>query len=269
MTGNDEAHLLSGAYALGALSAEESAAFEDALAGSEELRSEVAALTDTAVLLGLAVEPVNPPLALRTSLLAMLESTPQLPPLTQDSASAAPSRADPVEAPEPAVGPAEAKARAGWFSRTSLALTAAAAAVVLFAGGAILNQALNNDDQSTQAQDQAQILGELTAAPDTAHAVTEFPEGGTAELLASASLERSAVVLKGVDPLAADQVIQLWFVRGDEAVSAGLVEPDGDTVYRVMDGEFHSDDVIAMTIEPAGGSKAPTTEPMVFPAARV
>ena len=81
MTDRNDLHLLAGAYALGALSDAERVEFEAYLATSEEARAEVAALTDTAVELGLAATPVQPPASLKRSLMAQIAVTPQLSPL--------------------------------------------------------------------------------------------------------------------------------------------------------------------------------------------
>ena len=83
MTGRNEQHPadLAGAYALHALDADDTAAFESHLAESERARIETAELNDTAVALGLAVAPVQPSAALKANLMAMLASTPQLAPL--------------------------------------------------------------------------------------------------------------------------------------------------------------------------------------------
>ncbi|TFB73358.1 hypothetical protein E3O06_09060 [Cryobacterium glaciale] len=106
MTDHKETHPsdLAGAYALHALDAEDTAAFESHLADSERARIEAAELNDTAVALGLAVAPVQPSAALKANLMSLLASTPQLPPLpraaaTTDAPTSAPNAA-------PAVSPA-------------------------------------------------------------------------------------------------------------------------------------------------------------------
>lgn len=102
---------LAGAYALHALDAQDTAAFETHLAESERARIENAELNDTAVALGLAVAPVQPSAALKTNLMSMLGSTPQLAPLPApravdtDAAASVPGVAPvvpPVAAPAPA-----------------------------------------------------------------------------------------------------------------------------------------------------------------------
>ena len=116
-----------------------------------EARAEVAALSDTAVRLAFATEPVTPSPQLKAGLMAAIRTTPQL----------SPSAAEPVEATEPAAAVelvetrptsnAERKVRSRWFARPVTILVAAAAAVVLFAGGNLLGQATANPS-AVQAQ---------------------------------------------------------------------------------------------------------------------
>ncbi|TFD66771.1 anti-sigma factor domain-containing protein [Cryobacterium ruanii] len=100
MTDRNDAHPsdLAGAYALHALDAQDTAAFEAHLIESERARIEAAELNDTAVALGLAVAPVQPSASLKVNLMALLASTPQLPPVpapravgTTDAPGAAPA----------------------------------------------------------------------------------------------------------------------------------------------------------------------------------
>ena len=74
MTKRDDAHLLSGAYALDAVTPEEAELVESAMEHSEELRSEVVGLTDTAVALGLGLPPVAPRPQLRASILDAIQT---------------------------------------------------------------------------------------------------------------------------------------------------------------------------------------------------
>ena len=93
MTQRDELHLLTGAYALGALNEKDTAQFEAYLAESESLRSEVAEMTDTAVVLGLATTPVTPSADLKARIMGLVATTPQLPALDADAQHAVDQRA--------------------------------------------------------------------------------------------------------------------------------------------------------------------------------
>ena len=98
---SDDLAAQSGAYALNALTEEERAAFEAHLAESSETRTETTELSDTAVALGLAVDPVTPAPALKATLMAMIAQTPQLPrevSAAEATQAAAPVAATPAEA---------------------------------------------------------------------------------------------------------------------------------------------------------------------------
>ena len=135
MTSRKHDESLSGAYALHALPEDEAKAFEAQLETSEEARNEVTGLADTAVLLGLAVDPVTPPPALKASIMAQLATTPQLP---RETAEAVPTDAR-------FTGTAEAKAKARWFAKPINAIVGVAAAVALIIGGGIAVNAISTN----------------------------------------------------------------------------------------------------------------------------
>ncbi|WP_150307961.1 anti-sigma factor [Planctomonas psychrotolerans] len=303
MTERDDPSLSTGAYALGALTGEEEAAFEAYLARSESLRTEVAGFTDTAVELGLATTPVTPPPDLRARVLQLAATTPQLPAIsgTQDSGAAESERTAPAAyapvyeatvqahtppaatAPaEPATGatgtgaaragaapagatPAADRANARWFGRTGTVLAAAAAAVAVLVGGIAIGSTLQDRGELEQVQAQAAALAELNAAPDVQRVSAEVAEGATATLVWSGELSRSAVVFDELDPLPDDRVYQAWYINAEgAATSAGTFRADEDAAtFRVLDGSLASGSVVGVTVEPDGGSDAPTTEPIV------
>lgn len=287
---------LAGAYALDAVSPEEAAEFEAYLEGSEEARIEAAELSDTAVALGMATIPVQPSAGLKADLMARLSSTPQLPPLTgaatREATSAGPTASlpqgavAPVAAPTAAdeapadgdahsdhattrggavtsdgVGPAEQRARARWFQRPAFIIASAAAAVGLFFGGVVVNQALTNNQFEEQ---QATALAEINAAPDAQRASTVTSDGHPATLVWSGKLGRSALLIDDLPPLPADKDYQLWYMNKGGAFSAGTFDSTGrGTVWRVLEGKMHAGDQVGVTVEPRGGSEEPTSDPIV------
>ena len=274
-----DAAAASGAYALDALTGAEKDAFERSLATSEGLRDEVDGFRATAAELGLAAPAVEPPAALRADLLARIASLPQ-----EDSAERANARVDGAdrgqaasETAAPAVAPPAVASlvgrrttrdartrgirRAGSSGlRPLTALVAAAAAVVLFLGGILLGGVLDavSDSRSTD------TFAALNAAADAERSEIALPNGGRAEVVASEQLGYSAVVMHDAPALPADQAFQLWYVNAEEGpVSAGVMPPLQDG-YFVLAGEYSGGETVAMTIEPAGGSSAPTTDPMIL-----
>lgn len=275
--GNENSGELSGAYALHALNPDEVAGYEVHLAASEQARIEAAELSDTAVALGLATAPVQPSAALKASLMARLSSTPQLPPLQAPTASPAVSAAsaplDAVETPaeasadpatptvSPSRGTALERARQRWFRGPVGMLAAAAAAAALFVGGAFVGQSFNSDQSQQQ---QAAGLAQINSAPDSKRASTTTADGHKATLVWSAERKLSALLVDDLPALSSDKDYQLWYIGGKGPVSAGTFDSSGTgTIWRVLDGSMTVGDLIGVTVEPKGGSRQPTTDPIV------
>jgi anti-sigma-K factor RskA len=255
MKSQNDPHMLSGAYALDAVSAGEAAEVETAMQSSEQLRGEVAELTDTAVVLGLSVTPADPPPALRARLLDLIESTPQLP-------AASVQQAEPEAAPAAAAEPmpegdhvARARARRVGRRRPVLLLALAAVAVLLFGGGLVVDRAIQPPSQNA-------AFSQIASASDVQRTEAAVAGGGTASVLWSKSLNESAVVLNDVNrPSGKD--LQMWVVTGATAKSVGLYRPAAGQQYEIMPGAIGPNQHVAVTVEPAGGSSQPTTKPIV------
>jgi len=267
MTATKDFSSLSGSYALHALDPEERAEFEQHLQESdlqetEQTRNEVTELSDTAVLLGLAVAPVMPGPALKDSIMAKLGSTPQLPSVPvspNQSADAASRRPRDTAAPTPA----ERKARAAWFLRPVTALACAAAAVALIIGGGVI---VNSFSVDSFEQAQADQLAAITTANDAQRRVSPIEGGGTATLVWSNELGTSALVVADLEPLSSDRDYQLWYIDAGDGVArpAGVFSTAATGVgSRVLDGSMGAGDAVGLTVEPAGGSDTPTTTPIV------
>ena len=288
MTDREELHLLSGAYALNALESDEKARFEAYLLTSEETRAEVASLSDTAVLIGLSTASVAPPVDLRARLMAQIAVTPQRAPLpaarptltavppespgvmpeqitpeqttpsqaTQQDASAEAVRMASLGTPSRAA----TKAAARWYTRPASILVAVAAAVALFVGGNILGLSAGN-----QSQQQAAAISAIVSASDYQQAKAGVAGGGTATFVWSVGLKQSAVVIDKLPKLADGKTYQLWYIdKGSNATPAGIfAAASSGTTVRVLAGAMSAGDTIGITIEPSGGSKTPTTAPIV------
>jgi anti-sigma-K factor RskA len=253
----------SGSYVLDAMDADEREEFEAQLADSAELRNEVTELTDTAVLLGMAVDPVTPSPALKQNIMARLSQTPQLP---REDTPVRALRAVPVLAAEPAaqadpIGVASAKSRVRWYTRPVVAIAASAAAVLLIVGGvAGANVAI----QSANSSQQADALAAITTASDVQRAQASVSTGGTATLVWSLHLKKSALIGKGLKALPAGKTYELWYISAaGTPTPAGLFESNGANTLQVLSGSMTRGDTVGVTVEPAGGSRVPTTKPIV------
>jgi anti-sigma-K factor RskA len=61
----------------------------------------------------------------------------------------------------------------------------------------------------------------------------------------------------------AGKSMQLWRMEGGKATSAGLWHPAAGEDHQVISGPMHKGQTFGITLEPAGGSPQPTTNPVV------
>lgn len=268
-----------GAYALHALTPEERERYEEYLRRSEDARAEAAELGDTAALLAAATDTVAPSAALRANLLDAIAVTPQLGAEDAEPAPAGPAStrareeaeelarvsalesAPEVAAPTAAgavIAPAAGSRAARRWSRP-MALVAAAAAVVVIGAGIAGGTGL-----LTPPSGQEQAFTALEGADDLQRVEATATDGTAVTVLWSEELASAAVESDDMPELDDDLVYQLWMIRDGGAIPAGLME--ADQTFAVMDGELHDGDIIGITVEPAGGSEAPTTDPILVQA---
>jgi anti-sigma-K factor RskA len=222
-------HALSGAYAVNALDDVERAAFERHLADCEVCSAEVAGQREAAATMTHAVS-VTPPPALRDRVLAQVATTRVLPPVTRPR-------------------------RAG--RRRSFLVAAAAAAVIAAGGGLAISQPWQPDARQLTASEQV-----LNAAD--AHRVSAPVQGGGRITVVRSDRMHEAVLLAdGVPPAPSGHVYQVWFQNSEgRMVSAGLMPADKDSM--LLAGDPRTAQAVGITVEPAGGSEAPTTTPVAL-----
>ena len=247
----------SGAYVLHALSDDENARFEAGLAHSEEARAEVTELADTAVELGLSVAPEAPPADLRVRILDQIAATPQLAPLAAEGGGTEEHGTEEHEL----AGPAEERARRRWYAQPVTALLAAAAVAAVIFGGVF---GVNSVIQGQQASATASEITRIQAAADYQRDTVQVSTGGSATLIWSAELKRSAIVVQGLDKLPGGKTYELWYLDKKGATPAGTFDASGSTQSVVLTGDMKAGDTVGVTIEPAGGSKTPTTTPIAI-----
>ncbi|PCN48362.1 hypothetical protein Csp2054_06480 [Curtobacterium sp. 'Ferrero'] len=272
---HDDPSSLTGSYALNALSDDERALVEAALTASPELQAETDSLRETALQLAYSTDPIEPPASLKASLLAQIQTTPQAAPLRSASPAVpdAGLEARPASAPSPASvagpGPAETAARRRWFQRPAAALSAAAAVAVVFLGVGlgIGNGFVPGDQPGPETSQSSGVLDSIYAASDFKRSTTPVQGGGTATVVWSAELGKSAVILDGVDQAPKGKVYELWYIEpknsGGAITAAGLMERSSDGVHSaVLEGRYSSGVTVGITVEPEGGSEQPTTTPI-------
>ncbi|QIK63571.1 anti-sigma factor [Leucobacter viscericola] len=244
---------LSSGHALRALSPEEEQAFKAALAAHPEWQQIVDEDLAVAAELGRSMPEVPPRPELREQILGAIDAAPQLP--AQSTAEQTAGAAD----PEPAA-PAKddgTRSRRTW----RIGAFALAASVVLFTLVLFGPSMLESFAPKAPA---VAALQEIEAAPDAGSETAKVGDA-TATLHWSDSQGRAVLVAKDMAPAEKGEDYELWIVRGEQAISLGLMRPtDGEDAMFVTDS-FTPGDVVAVTVEPAGGSPTgkPTSQPIL------
>lgn len=226
---------------------------------------EAAEFAEVAAILGGAAPPVTPPASLRSDILAKISTTPQLP-AESEIARVSPDFGPSVqqagaEGDRPRTA-AESRAQSRWFSRPIVVIAAAAAAIALIFAGTVVGLSVTHPP--TASDQQATAVARIGAASDAQRSTTKIATGGRATLVWSDKLGESAIVVNGLAAAPAGKTYQLWYLRNGQAVAAGTMDVShmGSTTH-VLEGTMSVGDTVAITVEPLGGSKQPTTLPIV------
>lgn len=244
---------LAAGHALHALSDADEQRYVQALAAYPEWTAIAADDVETVALLADAAASVAPPASIRSSLLAQIASTPQGPAMP----APADEHANGV-APATASAPASARASKRW-SRAIFALAASVVLIVgLGIGAAFLVPQLMRPASVV-------ALDQIESAPDAQQATVDLETGAQATAHWAESVGTVVLVTEGLEQLDDERTYELWFVRGDQPVSAGLFDTDAGAATALLEGEMHAGDVIAVTVEPSGGSPTgqPTSDPII------
>lgn len=229
-------HNLSGAYALDALTDEERAAFEIHLVECGDCAAEVDSFLATSARLGAAAEEALPP-ALKAKIMAAVADTPQERPVVTSLHSGTRIR-----------------------RIATRALLAAAALALIVSTGAFLVER----DQNAQLQAEQRQISQVLGADDVAVASRNLTRGGSVRLVTSSSLDRAVLLTEDLPKLDSKHDYQLWTIEpGGKARSVDVLaggEQSGTNSHLVTG--VTSANSVAVTVEPAGGSKAPTTTPL-------
>ena len=275
-------------YALGVLTAAEQAAVDALAAAHPAIRADLA---DVQAALGLYAEAhaQTPPAALRERVLAHVLR--QIQPVALAPASALRADVDavaqarnlaaaPATTPGAVVRPLLAAPAAAAAGRSPWALAAAVALLLSLGGNALLYArwqaagqdlvALQNDQARFAATSQVvdKQLGTLKEQNSilrsdefraVALAGTKDAPTARARVLFNAATHRVYLDVRSLPALPAGKQYQLWALAGGKPVDAGLLAAAtaaGDDLQQMKD--VASAQAFAMTVEPTGGSAAPT-----------
>lgn len=243
MPSEAEIHTLAVPYALHALPDEEVPLFEQHLAVCESCRAEVAEVRETATRLG-AAESVPAPAELKARVVERIRQVRPLPPV-------------PDEVEESALRAAGPWRR--WFPRIAVGL-AAVATVVAAALGVELYDTRQELDA---AHEHTAELSHMLEAADVQIATMSADDFGGMVVLSRAQ-DAAMLMVHGMDDAPSGKVYQLWFMDESGARPAGfLPDADGEMAMFAAHGVGEASS-LGMTLEPAGGSQRPTSEPVMM-----
>lgn len=232
------------AYVLNALPEYERREFEEYLAQHPERRAELDELGAIAGLLALSPAEQDPSPELRRNLMAVVEE-----------------EARRIRAASPPANRRSVLAGlAGLFKMRNLAFGAAAMLLVGLLSWNVLLRSEVQDLQARVSQDAARqtvqgpTMVELKGSAKMKDARVELVrlEGGKAVLVA-----------ENLPPIGEEKTFQIWVIEDDRPIPGGLFRPDDEMVTVPVQSTLEGADTVAITVEPAGGSPAPTSDPML------
>lgn len=237
--------------------------------------------SETAALLGASLQPVDPPAAIRASLLEAIAREPQTERVDQTDGTAEEEAGD-----RDAVGgsnggsgsdgdsvdsevlslDAHRRRRSAW--RTGL-LRAAAAVVLLGVGIGVGRWSVRGAvdeamDSMATSMASTQHYAHLNQAQDVQRVTDTMPDGHVATLTWSRDMSMTALTLPAaMKESAGGRSLQVWLKEGETTTSLGVYDPRDGAGFSFLDVMPKPGQQIVITMEPAGGSAQPTTPPLV------
>ena len=234
---------LKDAHVLGALPQEEHTAFEGYLAAHPERQAEVEELGAFANLLAFSPQQQEPLPELRRRVMEVVE------------AEAAPRR-DRRRSVFAAIRE--------YLAWRTVALGVAAMLVIGLLSWNVLLQEQVQDltgqiDQAQSESPEQQVQVDRTIPLKGAWA----QQGASAEVTA---IDENQVILVAEDmpSVPENRTCQIWVIHNDVTTPSGLFDPDGNMTAATVTSSIEKADATAVTVEPAGGSEMPTSDPVLL-----
>jgi anti-sigma-K factor RskA len=246
----DDPHTLAAAYAMDAVPEPDRARFERHLAGCESCRQEVRGMREATAALA-AASAVQPPAALRETVLRATEQTRQSPPPVVQARTARTARRD--------------RGWPGWRPGLPVALVGALACVlaaVAVVAGVLAYRMQNRLDQA-QLRDHTVAL--VLGAPDATMMSAHVSTGGTASVVMSHRERALVFTAADLHVLPSAESYELWLTGPAGSKPAGMIDVSGRGKMAgpmVVSG-LSAGDSVRLTVEPASGSPRPTSPPIV------
>lgn len=226
-------HELTAGYALDALDSDERRAYDAHLPGCERCQTELASFWETTEALAVAASGLAPSPGLRDRILADARAEPQV------------------------VVPFEPRRRRRLVP--ALAAAAAVAAVLALAVGLWASDVSNQLDESRIALERERAAAEILIDPAARSVSLQAGEGK----LVVDPQGQAVLALHGLDPAPSGKTYEVWIVEGGTPTRAGLFPGRDGADVVIVDGKVDAGNVVAVTVERAGGVDAPSTEPIV------
>ena len=243
--------------------------------------------SETAALLGASLQPVDPPAAIRASLLEAIAREPQTERVDQAEGTVEEDAGDrdalggsdrdsngdgDGDGDGDSVGSevlsldAHRRRRSAW--RTGL-LRAAAAVVLLGVGIGVGRWSVRGAvdeamDSMATSMASTQHYAHLNQAQDVQRVTDTMPDGHVATLTWSRDMSMTALTLPAaMKESAGGRSLQVWLKEGETTTSLGVYDPRDGAGFSFLDVMPKPGQQIVITMEPAGGSAQPTTPPLV------
>jgi len=239
--------------------------------------------SETAALLGASLQPVDPPTAIRASLLEAIAREPQTERVDQTDGTAEEEAGDrdagggsnsgsggdgdgDTAGSEVLSLDAHRRRRSAW--RTGL-LRAAAAVVLLGVGIGVGRWSVRGAvdeamDSMASSMASTQHYAHLNQAQDVQRVTDTMPDGHVATLTWSRDMSMTALTLPAaMKESAGGRSLQVWLKEGETTTSLGVYDPRDGAGFSFLDVMPKPGQQIVITMEPAGGSAQPTTPPLV------
>lgn len=170
----------------------------------------------------------------------------------------------PAPSGEQSAALAAGRARSRRLIQSALAVAAAVALVALGAWNVSLQGSLSDTRARVTVLQQA-ISASTEAGSRVAHLKGSGPAAGASGVAVITAGGTAYVVIDGLAPAPAGRTYEAWFGAANVMRPAGLltVGSDGLAILAGASDAHQPVEVVALTIEPAGGSKRPTSAPIV------
>lgn len=237
----DDVAALISAHALGALDPDQAALAEKHIAASDDCRRAYEDALETAAALALAVADSEPPAELRDRILAAARA--------ERSADAKPVVATPA-------APRRRLRLAGLLTPSSGFAAIGVAAAIVFALIAV-----SQHDSASSARDREEALVSILSAPDARVVPLRSSAGGTQGGRVIVARGRAALV-SSLRPPPPGRTYQAWGLRSGGKSPVPLPTFSRTGAVLILD-DVRDYDGVAVTVEPSGGSKQPSSAPFV------